>query len=62
MQKQVIAINKSNENRLIKVIVVLLSIFLLLLFIIVSLIKLAHSPIILPINLFLQIQFLWSKY
>ena len=57
MQKQIITINKSTENKLIKIIVVLLSIFLLL-FIRVSLITLVHSPIIQPTNLFLETQFL----
>ena len=54
---------KVSENKPIKAfrIVLLLSV-LSLLFIIVSLIILVHSSITLPINLFLQTQFLWSKY
>ena len=43
--------------------VIVLSLAILsLLLIIVSLIPLVHSAITLPVNLFLQIQFLWSKY
>ena len=62
-QRQITPISITNENNPIKIfhIVLLLSI-LSLLFIIVSLIILVHSSISLPINLFLQIQFLWSKY
>ena len=60
---QIIAISITTENNPIKTFhrVLLLSI-LSLLFIIVSLIILVHSSLTLPINLFLQRQFLLSKY
>ena len=54
--------SKSAENKPIKTLHKVLLLPLSLLFIIVSLITLVHSSISLPINLFLQIQFLWSKY
>ena len=54
MQKQVTPINKSTENKLIKIIVVSLLFIFFSLFIMVSLVIVAHSEIILPINLFLQ--------
>ena len=61
MQKQIVPISTATENKPIKTFrKVLLS--LSLLFIIVSLITLVHYLISLPINLFLQTQFLWSKY
>ena len=63
MQKQTIPTIKSTENNPVKTFrVVLLLSILSLLFIIVSLIILVHSSITLPINLFLRIHFLWSKY
>ena len=63
MQRQTIPANITTENNPIKMfVVVLLLAILFLLFIIVSLIRLVHSEITLPINLFLQIYFLWSKY
>ena len=63
MQRQTIPANITMENNPIKMfVVVLLLAILFLLFIIVSLIRLVHSEITLPINLFLQIYFLWSKY
>ena len=58
MQEQTIKINITIENNPIKMFVIVLSLSILSLFIIVSLIMLVHSSITLPINLFLQIQFL----
>ena len=59
MQKQTITANITIENNPIKMYANVLSLsILLLLFIIVSLITLVHSSVVLPINLFLQIQFL----
>ena len=59
MQEQTIKINITIENNTMKMFVIVLSLYVLsLLFIIVSLITLVHSSLILPINLFLQIQFL----
>ena len=59
MQEQTIKINITIENNPVKMFVIVLSLSILfLLFIIVSLIMLVHSSITLPINLFLQIQFL----
>ena len=56
MQEQIIKIDITIENNTIKMFVIVLSLSILsLLFIIVSLI---HSPVTLPIHLFLQIQFL----
>ena len=52
MQKQVIPINKSTENKLIKIIVVSLLSILSLLFVIVLLIILVHFSITLPINFY----------
>ena len=57
-QRQIIPTSKSTENKPIKTLYKVLLLPLSLLFIIVSLITLVHSPIILPTNLFLQIQFL----
>ena len=58
MQRQTIPINITTENNPIKMFVVVLSLAILfLLFIMVSLIKLVHSTITLPINLFLQTHF-----
>ena len=58
-QRQVTPISITTENNPIKIFHIVLSLSILcLLFIIVSLIILVHSAIILPINLFLQIQFL----
>ena len=59
-QRQITPISITTENNPMKTfhIVLLLS----LLFIIVFLLMLVHSSITLPIYLFLQIQFLWSKY
>ena len=58
MQKQIIPINISTKNKLIKMFLVvsLLTMFALL-FIVVSLIRLVHFEITLPINLFLQTHF-----
>ena len=62
-QRQITPISITTENNPIKTFhIVLLLSLLPLLFIIVSLITLVHSSVTLPINLFLQIQFLWSKY
>ena len=61
-QIQITPISKSTENKPIKTLYKVLLLPLSLLFIIVSLKTLVHSSITLPINLFLQIQFLWSKY
>ena len=61
-QIQITPISKSTENKPIKTLHKVLLLPLSLLFIIVSLKTLVHSSITLPINLFLQIQFLWSKY
>ena len=59
MQEQTIKINITIENNPIKMFIIVLSLSILsLLFIIVSLITLVHSSVTLPINLFLQIQFL----
>ena len=59
MQKQVIPANISTENKPIKMFLVISSlVMLILLFIMVSLIRLVHSEITLPINLFLQTHFL----
>ena len=59
MQEQTIKINITIENNPIKMFVIVLSLSILsILFLIVSLIMLVHSSITLPINLFLQIQFL----
>ena len=59
MQKQTIKIDITIENNPIKMFVIVFSFSILsLLFIIVSLITLVHSSVTLPINLFLQIQFL----
>ena len=59
MQEQTIKTNITIENNPIKMFVIVLSFSILsLLFITVSLITLVHSSITLPINLFLQIQFL----
>ena len=59
MQKQTIPINITTENNPIKMFIIVLSLAIFfLLFIIVSLITLVHSAITLPINLFLQLQFL----
>ena len=57
-QRQIIPTSKSTENKPIKTLYKVLLLPPSLLFIIVSLITLVHSPIILPTNLFLQIQFL----
>ena len=58
MQKQVIPANISTENKPIKMCLVVSSlVMLILLFIMVSLIRLVHSEITLPINLFLQTHF-----
>ena len=63
MQKQVIPANISTENKPMKIFLVVSSlVMLILLLIMVSLIRLVHSEITLPINLFLQIHFLLSKY
>ena len=62
MQKKIIPISTATENKPIKTFRKVLLLPLSLLFIIVSLITLVHSSISLPINLFLQTQFLWSKY
>ena len=62
MQKQIITISTATENKPIKTFRKVLLLPLSLLFIIVSLITLVHSSISLPTNLFLQTQFLWSKY
>ena len=62
MQKQIIPISTATENKPIKTFCKVLLLPLPLLFIIVSLITLVHFLISLPINLFLQTQFLWSKY
>ena len=52
MQEQTIKINITIENNTIKMFLIVLSLSILsLLFIIVSLITLVHSPIILPTNL-----------
>ena len=61
-QIQITPTSKSTENKPIKTLHKVLLLPLSLLFIIVSLITLVHSSITLPINLFLQIQFSWSKY
>ena len=61
-QRQITPTSKSTENKPIKTLHKVLLLPLSLLFMIVSLITLVHSSISLPINLFLQIQFLWSKY
>ena len=61
-QIQITPTSISTENKSIKTLHKVLLLPLSLLFIIVSLITLVHSSITLPINLFLQIQFLWSKY
>ena len=59
MQEQTIKINITIENNPRKMFVIVLSLSILsILFLIVSLIMLVHSSITLPINLFLQIQFL----
>ena len=59
MQKQTIPINITTENNPIKMFVIVSSLDIyFLLFIMVSLIRLVHSEIILPINLFLQTHFL----
>ena len=58
MQKQIIPISTATENKPIKIFRKVLLLPLSLLFIIVSLIMLVHSSISLPINLFLQTQFL----
>ena len=58
MQKQIIPISTATENKPMKTFRKVLLLPLSLLFIIVSLITLVHSPITLPINLFLQTQFL----
>ena len=59
MQEQTIKTNITIENNPIKMFVIVLSFSILsLLFITVSLITLVHSSVTLPINLFLQIQFL----
>ena len=57
MQKQTIPVNKSTENKPIKIFVVSSLTMLFLSFIMVSLIRLVHSEITLPINLFLQTHF-----
>ena len=58
MHEQTIKTNITIENNPIKMFAIVLSFSILsLLFIIVSLIKLVHSSVTLPINLFLQIQF-----
>ena len=66
MQKQTITANITIENNPIKMLVIVLSLSILsLLFMIVSSIMLVHSSIILPINLFLQIQnidLVYTKY
>ena len=63
MQKQVIPANISTKNKPIKTFLVVSSlVMLILLFIMVSLIRLVHSEITLPINLFLQTQSLEPKY
>ena len=60
-QREITPIRLTTENNPIKTFhMVLLLSMLSLLFIIVSLIMLVHSSVTLPINLFLQIQFLWS--
>ena len=61
-QIQTTPTGKGTENKPIKTLHKVLLLPLSLLFIIVSLISLVHSSFTLPINLFLQIQFLWSKY
>ena len=61
-QIQITPTSISTENKSIKTLHKVLLLPLSLLFIIVSLITLVHSSITLPTNLFLQIQFLWSKY
>ena len=58
MQKQIIPISTATENKPIKTVRKVLLLSLPLLFIIVSLITLVHCSISLPINLFLQTQFL----
>ena len=58
MQIQITPISKSTENKQIKTLHKVLLLPLSLLFVIVSLIMLEHSSITLPINLFLQTQFL----
>ena len=58
MQIQITPISKSTENKPTKALHKVLLLPLSLLFIIVSLITLVHSSITLPINLFLQTQFL----
>ena len=62
MQKQIIPISTATKNKPVKTFRKVLLLPLSLLFIIVSLTTLVHSSISLPINLFLQTQFLWSKY
>ena len=62
MQKQIIPISIATENKPIKTFRKVLLLPLSLLFIIVSSITLVHYSVSLPINLFLQIQFLWSRY
>ena len=61
-QIQITPTSKSTENKPIKTLHKVLLLPLSLLFIIVSLITLVHTSISLPINLFLKIQFLGSKY
>ena len=61
-QIQVTPTSKSTENKSIKTLHKVLLLPLFLLFIIDSLITLVHSSITLLINLFLQMQFVWSKY
>ena len=61
-QIQITPTSKSTENKPIKTLHKVLLLPLSLLFIIVSLITPVHSSISLPFNLFLQIQYLWSKY
>ena len=56
-QRQIIPISINTENKPIKTFRKVLLLPLSLLFIIVSLITLVHSPIILLTNLFLQTQF-----
>ena len=58
MQKQIIPISTATENKPIKTFCKVLLLPLSLL----SLITLVYSSISLPIYLFLQTQFLWSKY
>ena len=58
MQKQVILANLSTENKPMKMFLVVSSLTMfVLLFIMVSLIRLVHSEITLPINLFLRTHF-----